>query len=313
MPLPPRLLLLLLFCVCASAQDGEGFRSLRLFVGRRSTTAAAQGSPPDRECKRTGSCDTPGTWHAQALQDKAIIKAVLPDKRDGYFVDLAANHPIIKSNTRSLERDYGWRGLCIDGNEEFLMLLLKRRTCQVVGAIVSSDADADVQYRRWHGSGGTGGSTGTWQHALSGIVGFDNKNSTNDDKWQKYAGKSKAGAAGFHDTKGVTARLDDVLRFHNAPNVIDYLSLDVEGAEEAVLRSFAFDRYTFLAVTIERPTEALMANIAAHGYTFVAEMPGGFGEKLFVHSTIPGGPAVVGARVKEFLQQHLAKGWKKTG
>ena len=38
--------------------------------------------------------------------------------RPRYFVDLAANHAIYLSNTRSLERDHGWEGTCIEANEQ---------------------------------------------------------------------------------------------------------------------------------------------------------------------------------------------------
>jgi hypothetical protein len=275
-----------------------------------------------------------------------VGKAIFQGKRGGYFVDLAANHPLLKSNTRTIERDFGWRGLCIDGNEEFLMLLLKRRTCQVVGAIVSSEADADVQYRRWHGGGGAG-STGTWQHALSGIVGFDNKADNGSDPIiNKYASKTDKGP-GYRDVKSASTRLEDILRRHNAPSTIEYLSLDVEGAEEAVMRNFAFDSYTFLVVvrggdtrhlppsarprhssgycprthstqlivpvlcaasvqTIERPSENLQRILATKGYVFVTDMPGGFGEKLFLHNAIPGGVAAVTVRVQAEIVQYEA-------
>ena len=41
----------------------------------------------------------------------------------------------------------------------------------------------------------------------------------------------------------------------------------------------------------------------ANGYTLLGDLPGGFGEKLFVHNTIPGGPGVVGERVKQLLAE----------
>ena len=183
------------------------------------------------------------------------------------------------------------------------MLLLKRRKCQVVGAIVSSDADAVVQYRRWHGIGGAG-STGTWHHALSGIVGFDNaQNATSADG----TGARSSKQVGFRDTQGVTTRLEDVLRRHNAPTTIDYLSLDVEGAEETVLRRFPFGTYTFLAVSIERPSKALEEIVASNGYVFLADLPGGFGEKLYVHQSLPGGAARAGERVKALLDSKLKR------
>ena len=43
----------------------------------------------------------------------------------------------------------------------------------------------------------------------------------------------------------------------NAPKVIDYLSLDVEGAELEVLKNFPFKKYKFLSMKIERPSKEL--------------------------------------------------------
>ena len=59
--------------------------------------------------------DVPGTWHSQAKQDE-LVHRLLHRKRSGFFVDLATNHPVRISNTRALERDFGWSGLCIEAN-----------------------------------------------------------------------------------------------------------------------------------------------------------------------------------------------------
>ena len=73
-----------------------------------------------------GSNDTAGMWHSQVGQDRTIAR-LFGNKRGGYFVDLAANHAILNSNTRTLERDYGWSGLCIDANPEMLWELANER------------------------------------------------------------------------------------------------------------------------------------------------------------------------------------------
>ena len=242
----------------------------------------------------------------RAKQDKVIFEAVLPNKRNGYFVDLAANHPIAKSNTRTLERDYGWNGICIDGNDEFLMLLLKKRRCQVVGAIVSSETDEEVKYRHWHGGGGKA-STGTWQHALSGIVGYDNAENVKNDSLAKRYASSKAGLAGFVDVAGVTTRLDDILRKHNAPALIDYLSLDVEGAEFQVMRNFPFQSYRFLLRDDRAAVGGAEEPHDLKGYAFASDMPGNFGEVLYVHQTIPGGAPAAIERVNKMLAPILAE------
>jgi FkbM family methyltransferase len=68
--------------------------------------------------------------------------------------------------------------------------------------------------------------------------------------------------------KAVT--LASILDKHNAPNFIEYLSLDVEGAEYDILSTFPFDRYTFGCMTIEHnfgPTrQKIRQLLETHGY-----------------------------------------------
>ena len=86
-----------------------GFRALHLFVGDE---------PQRLHPKPRPTCnDTPGEWHSQDHQDLAVAR-LLRYKRGGFFVDLAANEPVCLSNTRALERDYGWEGICIDANPD---------------------------------------------------------------------------------------------------------------------------------------------------------------------------------------------------
>ena len=95
-----------------------------------------------------GDADTPGVWHAQKGQDYRVAQ-ILGGARKGFFVDLAANQPVTLSNTRTLERDFGWQGLCIDGNSGLVPELAMRRKCSVVQAIVSDTPDTPVTFRRF--------------------------------------------------------------------------------------------------------------------------------------------------------------------
>ena len=52
-----------------------------------------------------------------------------------------------------------------------------------------------------------------------------------------------------HTVPSIT--LLDVLNYYNAPNNIDYLSLDIEGSEYDVLSSFDFETYNIKILTIE--------------------------------------------------------------
>ena len=63
-----------------------------------------------------------------------------------YFIDLAANHPVQFSNSFTLEKHYGWRGLCIEPNPSYWYDLAFRK-CQVVGSLVGKNDDEEVSVR----------------------------------------------------------------------------------------------------------------------------------------------------------------------
>ena len=48
-----------------------------------------------------------------------------------------------------------------------------------------------------------------------------------------------------------TLSLNDFLIKYNAPNVVDYLSIDTEGSEYAILENFNFNKYKFRVITVE--------------------------------------------------------------
>ena len=58
-------------------------------------------------------------YHGQALQDKFVLN-VLNKKKHGTFLELGANHPIDINNTYTLEKDFGWRGIMIEFDENYL-------------------------------------------------------------------------------------------------------------------------------------------------------------------------------------------------
>jgi RNPHF zinc finger len=74
-------------------------------------------------------------WHSQARQDELVV-ALLGNKTNGYFIDLAANDAVQLSNTYALERYYHWKGVCIEPNPMYWYNLTAFRTCVIIGAVV---------------------------------------------------------------------------------------------------------------------------------------------------------------------------------
>ena len=289
------ILLLLDAPIVRSREQSEeaAWRTISVYVGREAARQARKGSHSTPESFM--DADKPGKWHSQGSQDQ-IIAALFPKMRHsrgngGYFVDLAANHPLFISNTRALERDYGWNGLCIDAAEHLVADLARRRTCTVVNAVLSTQQDDVVTFRAWLTSG--------WQTGLSGIVGTSGENRADGGGgvgsvlaryWTSLLTRFwKPQSVPTEDRKRVATTFGAILDHFHAPRVIDYLSLDVEGAEMMVLSGFPFGRCSFRAMTLERPSRDLQTLLMAHNYSYVRHLdmtPGSDLDQLWLHESM---------------------------
>jgi hypothetical protein len=82
--------------------------------------------------------------------------------------------------------------------------------------------------------------------------------------------------------------LATLLRSHEAPPVIDYLSIDTEGAEYLILQNFPFHEYTFLTLTLEHNSllsakNALRALLEKNGYQLARD---GRHDDFYYHPSI---------------------------
>lgn len=177
-------------------------------------------------------------------QDKWVVKEVMNYKKNGFFIDLAATDGIHENNTYFLEKRLNWKGICIEPNKEFFKKLKKNRKTQCFCEVV----DSKIKEINFFPNKGIGG-----------IVGeeFDNNFNKRKDLLNKAFKNKKI-------EKRYTKTIKDILVLGEAPKVIDYFSLDVEGAEENIISNFPFDEYKILSMTVERPTakinEILMRN-----------------------------------------------------
>lgn len=79
-------------------------------------------------------------WHSQIGQDK-LAAEVAEFRPGGVFVDVGASDGVTLSNTLALERDFGWRGVCLEADPTTAAVLrLNRPGCTVVEAAVTNSA-----------------------------------------------------------------------------------------------------------------------------------------------------------------------------
>jgi len=237
----------------SSSDNGHGWKSIHIFTGNSKHIQPYSTIPYDKYSQ--------SKWFSQARQDE-VVAALLKDKRGGYFVDLAANDAIKISNTYALEKNFGWSGLCLEPNPTY-WAGLSYRDCTTVSAVVGSERMQEIQFKFPNRAGPQGGIVGKQ---------FDNKEPSkfNEDK-PRY-----------------TVPLLEIFKKFNTPSVIDYLSLDVEGAEDLVMSSFPFDQYRFNVITLERPSANLQELLKAHGYQFERLLKKNSGDTLWIHKSMNG-------------------------
>jgi FkbM family methyltransferase len=190
---------------------------------------------------------------AQVGQDFWVFGEVFDGQRNGFFVDVGSADGMALSNTFLLEKRYGWRGICIDANPRTFERLRQVRSALCLNVCVDAE-EGEVDF--------------VLREQLSGIVA---------------AGAYAPGVEGDEVVRVPTRRLDAMLREHDAPPVIDYLSIDIEGFEGRVLGDFPFDVYCFRCLTIERPDATLRSVLEEKGYRMVRQIPGL--DAFFVHES----------------------------
>jgi hypothetical protein len=84
-------------------------------------------------------------------------------------------------------------------------------------------------------------------------------------------------------TPAFTVPLQEILERTDTPHVIDYLSLDVEGAETYIMKNFPLSSYQIKIMTVERPDKELRQHLEAYGFKLMGEIST-FGETLFIHN-----------------------------
>jgi methyltransferase FkbM-like protein len=194
-------------------------------------------------------------------QDLFVLEAC-DNLRGGYFIDSGASDGVHGSNTKLLESDYGWRGICVEPNNALYAELIANRSCiclncclyyydgsveffeaaKVYGGIVQEYVPAHLQFARLFVARAA---SGEHQVALPTVL-------------------------------KPARTIRSVLRSCGAPQVIDYWSLDTEGSELAILRSFPFDEYRLRVLTVEHNYSSsrneIRAFLATHGYRRVRSL-----------------------------------------
>ena len=177
------------------------------------------------------------TYYSQIGQDQYYIENISKGRKGGVFLDIGANDGLFGSNTATLEIDYGWTGICIEANPTLIQPLTTNRPNSIIvhKAVWTSKGEVQIEvplsFKKYDPA-----------NQLGRIAGIER----NQTSFKKYFDK---GIETFTVSTDTATHI--IKKKLGLPVVIDYMSLDTEGAELEILQSIDFSKIDIKFMTIE--------------------------------------------------------------
>ncbi|QDL91804.1 FkbM family methyltransferase [Paroceanicella profunda] len=193
-------------------------------------------------------------YFSQAGQDEFLDRTVFRRKRGGVFVEVGAYDGITGSNTAFFEAFRGWTGLLVEAAPHLHAQVCANRASPCLNlAVAAQEGEADFLDIR-SGYVQMGGLLDTLGAGARAAIEADSRTRA-------------------EVIRVPTRPLADILSGAGLRR-IDYISIDIEGGEEAVLAAFPFARFEIAAWSIEvnEASPAIAAIMDAAGYRLAAHV-----------------------------------------
>ena len=169
-----------------------------------------------------------------------LLYSLFRDETDGFYLDIGAFDGIHISNSYIFER-LGWRGICVEAHPDYFPLLQRNRpnaTC-VYAACVGEGQPASVPFLK---------------EELGLLSGIKADGTANMER--RYSARGMT-FTGFETVEVPALTLNEILERHMAGRRrISFVSIDTEGNELEILRSFDFSAWQVDAFVIEANSDA---------------------------------------------------------
>ena len=179
--------------------------------------------------------------------EELIIRDFFGDRRDGVFLDVGAAWPVAKSNTAYLEKRLGWSGIAVDALEEYGEAWRRKRPrSRFFVYFVTDDMETVRPFYR---------------SELTDV-------STYRKEDLERRRMRDASPVEFEEVEVASITLTKLLDDNGVPEV-DFVSIDIEGAEMLALRGFDIDRFRpelFCMEAKPRYRKPIIEYFEAHGY-----------------------------------------------
>lgn len=189
----------------------------------------------------------PSSPHRTQL-NQDVFALVVNRFRRGFFVEIGANDGYTMSNTVYLEEEFGWDGILVEANPRYAEDLSRRKAKSVISAVADHEGP-----RRFRDAGLFGGMVEDL-----------------DERHRRHTEDAR-------DIVVWGTTLERVLKANGAPSLIDFVSIDIEGAETSVVRQMCdLEHYRFWCGCIEHNDRLddyseIQALLAGSGYVLVWE------------------------------------------
>jgi FkbM family methyltransferase len=165
-------------------------------------------------------------------------------KHDGFFVEFGAADGKSNSNTFFLEMEMNWKGVVAEPHPAFIDSVRHHRSCVVSNKCVYSRSGEHIEF------------LATQVRELGRIASIDPQDGHKRED---------------HTVVEVeTISLNDLLIEAQAPQDIDFLSIDTEGSELEILAHFDFDRWNLRTISVEhnrtKMRERIFDLLTSRGY-----------------------------------------------
>jgi FkbM family methyltransferase len=185
------------------------------------------------------------------LRQDLFVLSELSFKQNGFFVEFGATNGVELSNTHLMETKFNWNGILAEPAKIWHSSLKSNRSAAIETDCVWRATGETLLFNEVN--------DGNHKGELSTIDSFsntDNYRAARELESNKYEVN--------------TISLEDMLKKHNAPKQIDYLSIDTEGSEFEILNSFDFNEYDIKVITCEHNytanREKIYALLSKNGY-----------------------------------------------
>ena len=187
--------------------------------------------------------------YSQILQDLWVLY-MTGEKNNGYFVEFGACDGKTLSNTLLLENNYGWNGILSEPNPVWHQEL-EQRKCSISHHCVHWETGKSVQFECTEE-----------RPELSRLTEV-----IPDDVHERNGNRSVRSQI---SAESIT--LNDLLEAYDAPENIDYISIDTEGSEWEIISAFDFEKWDVSLFTIEhagetKKREQIQSLLNDNGYT----------------------------------------------